>query len=148
MGKPCFAVFGQKWDQNGLKMRFFRYYQKLVHGPFLVFCMNLHQNKDVKLKQMVSRVFRPMKQMKVLGQKGSKICFSGIIKSQCILTFRFLAWSYVWQHIEIEQNDVYRKTLLWSFWPKKGPKWVLNEVYFCKKSMHGAFPICYSSMLG
>ena len=91
MEKSCFAVFGPKWDQSGLKMRFFRYYQKLIHGTFLVFCMNLHQNKDVKLKEMVSGVFRPMKQMKFLGQKGPKIRFSAIIKSQCILNFRFLA---------------------------------------------------------
>ena len=135
---------GPKWAKNEV----FQVLSEVSTWNLSCFCMNLNQDKDVKLKQMVSRVFRPMKQMKVLGQKGPKICFSGIIKSQCILTFRFLAWSYVWQHIEIEQNDIYRKTLLWSFWPKKGPKWVLNEVYFCKKSMHGAFPICHSSMLG
>ena len=36
-GEFCFKVFGPKEIRNGLKMKFSKFYERSVHGTFLVF---------------------------------------------------------------------------------------------------------------
>ena len=47
--KSCFEVFRPKVACSGLKIRFFRYYQKSMQRTFLIFCMKLQWHKDFKV---------------------------------------------------------------------------------------------------
>ena len=48
--ESCFEVFVTKVVQNGHKMKLSRYYQKSMHGTFMIFYMKLQwHHKDIKL---------------------------------------------------------------------------------------------------
>ena len=121
--KILFFGFWAKKGQNGLKMGFFKYYQKSMHRTFL-FCMKLQQHEDLKLNKVISweklcyGVFGPNR----CPKWGFSIFF---LKNQCMEVFWFFEWSY---------SKVKASKWLNSFYGKNsgvfGQKVAQNKIFF------------------
>ena len=102
--------------QNWSKIRFFRYYQKLMHVTFLVFCIRCSgikipnwlkgflilrtiMNFSIKLQQLKCLTFTPAIFLEkssagVFGQKRPELSFSSFITNRCI-EFLFMNFSTI-----------------------------------------------------
>ena len=70
-------------DQNGSKINFFKFYEKQSHGTLLIFCINLWQNKALKVIAMIS-----------FGQqKVAQNDFLNFISNRCTLAYNKLGLS-------------------------------------------------------
>ena len=47
----CFGVYGAESAQNGLKMRFLKFFGGWKDCMFLIFCRKIHHHKDLNLPQ-------------------------------------------------------------------------------------------------
>ena len=128
MEKSQLEVFSGNNDPTFLK-----FYQKLMHGIFLIFCMKLQQHKNLKLVQMV---FLEKLYFEILGRKvaknGPKIKFFKIYeksetgnKNLCgiwVWEFSdFFAWSCSSWRLKMDSNNIFGKNLL----PRiSGKKWL------------------------
>ena len=78
----CFEVFRSKGARNGPKMSFFRYYQKSMHGSFLIFCMKLQHKgmiKNTAVNDGILSACHFVEPLKIVGDVNFKLrCTIGI----------------------------------------------------------------------
>ena len=85
-GKSFVLEFlGQKLPKLGSKMRLFKFYEKSLHGDFLIFCMRLQQHKGLKWTQM--GFFCGKSCTRIFGQKGDQNGFWGFWARMRVLSF-------------------------------------------------------------
>ena len=108
-----------KRARSGSKMRF-RYYQKLMLGTFLIFCMKLYLQEDLNLTQN-----------DFLGKTlfWRLMRFSSFIENQYLELYFIFRTKLQQQSLKIDLNDYFGKSLFLRFMDTKGPKSLQNEVF-------------------
>ena len=117
---------GPKWVQNEV----FKFYEKSVHGIFLIFCLKLQQHKVLKLVLVIFWEKSCFEDSEPKGSvMGSKWGFSVYEKSvfRNFLSFCIKLQQYI--SLKLTLWNFFEKLLFWGFLPKRGVKWAQNESF-------------------
>ena len=115
-------VLGSKGAQNGLKMRFFKFFRKQRMKFFWFFAWRYSCIKyKINLTGVLRMEFLTVGVLKWALKIGS-IIFSNFRKNQCAECFWFSACSYSLKRLKTDLNDFYKKNLVLGLLGKIGPK--------------------------